>query len=239
MKKFYFKNDTRDFSLVDRTYEEFHGITLAFIALDEERDIVEFLKHVRPLVSRIVMIDGGSRDKTVERAKPLVDLLQVIPFVGHLGNLKNRAIEHVFTDWTLFLDPDERLSDGLVKEIPGMIEQDEFDCYSFPRREFLSSKENLIPYPDYQDRLFRTYCRYIRPIHHELVGYKNKCTIAPDSGREILHIKEFDRHTMRNRGHVAFEIHLKHEMGFPSAQLKDSRELRYPYLNTDWRPSNG
>lgn len=239
MKHFSFRNDNREFHLVDRTYEELHGITLAFIALDEEKDIVEFIKHARPLVDRIVMIDSGSRDRTIELAKPLVDLLQVVPFIGHLGNIKNRAIEHVFTDWTLFLDPDERLQEGIIKDLRSMIDQDEFDCYSFPRREFLSGKENPTPYPDYQDRLFRTYCRYIRPVHHELVGYKNKKTIPVDSGMDILHMKEMDRHMMRNRGHIAFEIHLKHELGFPGAQLKDSREVRYPYLNTDWRPPNG
>jgi len=224
MKKFTFNTGTRSFNLVDRDYSEFHGITLAFIAMDEEKDIVDFLKHVRPFVKRIVMIDGGSKDRTVELAKPLVDLLQVVPFIGHLGNLKNRAIEYSFTDWTLFLDPDERLSEKTIRDLPSLIEQDEYDCYSFPRREFLSGEENTKPYPDYQDRLFRTYCRYIRPIHHELVGYKKKCVLPVDSGMDIAHIKGLERHKMRNTGHIAFEVHLKHEISYPGKQLIDIRK---------------
>lgn len=231
MRRFRFKTDKREFNLVDREYEEFHGITLAFITLDEEKDIVEFLQQVRPLVKRIVMIDGGSRDRTVELAKPFVDYLEVVPFIGHLGNLKNRAIELVFTDWTLFLDPDERLSEKLIHDIPGMIEQDQYDCYAFPRREFLSGKENPIPYPDYQDRLFRTYCRYVRPIHHELVGYKSKYTIPKDSGMDIMHIKELERHKVRNSGHTCFEIHLKHELSYPGAQLKASMQSKFSRLS--------
>ena len=230
MRKFILDNGIRQFNLIDRDYEEYHGITLAFITTNEEMDIVEFINHVRPIVKRIVMIDGDSNDKTAELAKPLVDFLQVIPYSGSLGNLKNRAIENVFTDWTLFLDPDERLSPKLIEEIPGMIEQDIYDCYSFPRREFLSGKENKEPYPDYQDRLFRTYCRYVRPIHHELVGYHSKSIIPKDSGRDILHVKEYDRHILRNKGHIGFEIHLKHEMGAPGSQLKESFSARYPNL---------
>jgi glycosyltransferase involved in cell wall biosynthesis len=233
MKKFQYKNEVKTYELVDRDYEEFHGITLAFITQNEEKDIVEFIEHIRPIVKRIVMIDGGSTDRTVDLAIPLVDRLIKNQFLGHLGNQKNLAIQNVFTDWTLFMDPDERLSQKLIDEIPNMIEQDVYDCYSFPRREFLDGKENMVPYPDYQDRLFRTYCRYVRPVHHELVGYKNKLKIDINLDRDILHLKPLEKHISRNNGHMLFEIHLKHEITSPGCQLKNSMLNKMPNVSIE------
>jgi glycosyltransferase involved in cell wall biosynthesis len=236
MKDFTFQRGTKSFHLSNRDFEEFHGITLACITLNEEKDIVDFLKHIKPYVKRIVLIDGGSTDRTIELATTLVDCLKLVPFNGHLGNQKNNAISLSLTDWTLFLDPDERLPEKVLKKLPEMIEQDEYDCYSFPRKEILSGQENKIPYPDYQDRLFRTYCRYVRVIHHELVGYKKKFIVPVDEGMDIIHAKELDRHKKINMGHQCFEVHYKHEMSAPGSQLKDSFQKEYPHLNIDFQP---
>lgn len=218
-------------SIEDRTFEEFHGITMACITLNEQEDIVGFLDHVKPYVQKIVMIDGGSTDKTVELAAPLVDNLIKVPFKGHLGNQKNMSISLVETDWTLFLDPDERLPEHVLKMLPELVNQDEFDCYTFPRMEYLSGKKNLLPYPDYQDRLFRTYCRYVRPIHHELVGYKKKYVFPINEGYDMIHSKRLERHKSRNSGHSLFEKKYKHEMSYPGAQLKETYIKKFPALN--------
>ena len=231
MEKFTIQGEARKFDLVNRSFDEFHGITMAFITLNEEKDIVGFLNHIKPYVDKIVMVDGGSSDKTIELATPLVDKIKIIPFDGHLGNQKNNAIALSRTDWTLFLDPDERLTQKALDSLRTYIEQDKYDCYSYPRREFLSGKENPSVYPDRQERLFRTYCRYVRPIHHELVGYKSRYVIPEDSGIELTHNKELDRHRNRNSGHNFFQIHYKHEMSYPGAQLKDTFTKQFPFYN--------
>ena len=231
METFNLEGDSLKFTILNRSFKEFHGITMACITLNEQEDIVDFLMHVKPYVDRIVMIDGGSTDKTVELAAPLVDYMTVVPFKGHLGNQKNASIALSQTDWTLFLDPDERLPEVVLKMLPDLINQDQFDVYSFPRREFLSGIENKVPYPDYQDRLFRSYCRYVRPIHHELVGYKKKCTLPTDAGYDMIHSKRLKRHKNRNLGHMYFERQFKHEMSYPGAQLEDSFKTVFPILN--------
>ena len=231
MEKISIKLNDKNMYILNRTFEEYHGLTLACITLNEAKDIVPFLTHIRPIVNSIVMVDGGSTDATVELALPLADTMKIVPFEGHLGNQKNMAIALSFTDWTLFLDPDERLTPQAIAKIPEWINQDEYDCYSFPRREFLSGTENAKPFPDYQDRLFRTYCRYVRPIHHELVGYKKKYIIPVNQGIEIIHSKSNERHNARNVGHRCFELHYKHEMSYPGTQLKDSFIKEFPWLN--------
>jgi len=223
-------HEGKTYRLIDQEFKEYHGITMVGMVMNEEKNIVDFLKHIRPVVDKIVLIDGGSNDKTVELAIPLVDCLKVIPFKGHHANQKNRAIELSHTDWTLLMDADEKLSDKLAKEFRGMIEQDEYDCYSFPRREYRDGKEDNSVYPDYQDRLFRTYCRLVRPIHHELVGYRKKKKIPENSGMDIIHSKSEEKHKSRNTSYSFFERHYKYEIGSPGAQLEESFSKKYPQL---------
>ena len=222
MKNVLVKSDNLEFKLIERDWKEYHGLTAAFITLNEEENIVEFIKHIRPLVGRIVMIDGGSLDDTVKLAEPYVDTLHVVPFKGHFAEQKNAALRLVYTDWTLFLDPDERFCDEVFKQIPGMIEQDETDCYKFPRREFIGGVENKEPYPDIQARLFRTYCRFIRPIHEEVVGWKECKELEENSTFDILHHKKDDRHKERNSAYPFFGMHYIHEMGKPGKQTEDT-----------------
>jgi len=222
LKKIKVSSDNIDFTLVDRDWEEYHGITAAFITLNEEDNIVEFLEHIRPLVTRIVMIDGGSTDNTVALAEPYVDTLKISSFQGHFAEQKNIAMKYVYTDWTLFPDPDERFSKDAFKKIPDMIEQNEIDCYKFPRREIIDGEEDGETYPDYQSRLFRSYCRFIRPIHEEVVGYHECKELDVDSAFDILHNKKRDRHKLRNSIYPVFGMHYIHEMGKPGEQTKDT-----------------
>lgn len=222
MKNILLKSDRKEFSLVERTWEECHGITASFISLNEEENIIDFLQHLRPLVDRIVMIDGGSEDDTVKLAEPYVDTLRILPFKGHFAEQKNEALKLTYTDWTLFLDPDERLDSCDVSKIRAMIDQDEFDCYKFPRREFIDGEERKEPYPDLQARLFRTYCRFVRPIHEELVGWKNCKELEKDSTFDIIHRKTGVRHNKRNSAYPFFAVHYLHECGKPGEQLKDT-----------------
>lgn len=224
MHKIVLNHEGSSFHIVERSYDEYHGITAAVITMNEEKNIVEFLKHIRPLVNRIVLVDGGSTDKTVELAEPLVDALKIIPFTGHFGEQKNNALKMCYTDWVLSLDPDERLDTNIYKKIKNLIEQDEYDCYAFPRREFRDGEEDKEVYPDYQRRLFRTYCRFVRPIHEELVAYKNEKQLEINEGFDILHNKENMRHEARNNSYDYFYVHYVHECGKPGKQLEGTVE---------------
>lgn len=222
MKNVLVRSDGMEFKLMERDWEEYHGLTAALITMNEEEHIQEYIKHVRPFVKRIVMIDGGSTDKTVALAEPYVDTLKIVPFTGHFAEQKNHAMKLVYTDWTLFLDPDERLSDESIKQIPSMINQDEFDCYKFPRKELIDGVENKDPYPDYQARIFRTYCRFVRPIHEEVVGCKKTKELEKNGQFDIIHIKKSGRHRERNGAYPFFGMHYIHEWGKPGEQMKDT-----------------
>jgi glycosyltransferase involved in cell wall biosynthesis len=231
MKKGFFNTEAFSIEIPVKSYDEMHGVTICCVMLNEEKEIKEFLEYYRPYVKNIVMIDGGSTDKTVEIASPLVDIIKIIKFDGHYSNQMNRAISLAQTDWVLHVDCDERIQIPILKDFDKLINQEDCDCWSFPRKNYIDGVIDESTFPEYQERLYRAYCRRIRPVHGEVVGYKKCVKIEPVEGNFIIHSKTRDRHDDRNKGYLMYELKYKHEMGSPGTQTKEIFEVRYPLLN--------
>jgi glycosyltransferase involved in cell wall biosynthesis len=214
-----------------RSYDDVHGVTLCCVILNEEKGIKEFLEYYKPHVKKIVMIDGGSTDRTVEIATPLVDGIQIRKFDGHYSNQANRAVEMADTDWILLMDCDERLEKNTLENLSQLTDQQEHDCWAFPRKNYMDGEWIKDDYPNYQDRLYRSYCRRVRPVHGEVVGFKNGGKVPCTDGNFIIHSKTKDRHRARNSGYLMYEFKYRHEMGEPGTQTRESFEWKYPRLN--------
>ena len=94
-------------------------LSLCIPTFNEEQNIQTPLDTAYELVDEIIIIDGGSSDKTIEIAKSYGDKVRVIS-VDNPSNFlinKQRAIEHARGEWILQLDADERLSEELKKEL--------------------------------------------------------------------------------------------------------------------------
>jgi len=232
LRKFSFDVEGSQINAFVRDWVDAHGITLCCAVLNEEENIEKFIEWHRPYVDNIVVIDGGSSDKTFIKAAKLTENIKIFKFNGHYGNQKNRAIESSLNDWVLFLDPDERLSISALKSLNGMINQDNVDCYSFPRKNYIDDAQDLSHGDDYQDRLFRAYCRYIRPVHEELVGFKNRFRLPPTSDVLIEHKKGSKRHTIRNNNYGYFDLINIQELGSPGSQTLESFNIRYSSVST-------
>lgn len=209
-----------------RDWNELHGITLCCAILNEASNLEGFLNHHKASVDSIVIIDGGSSDNSAYIASQHADTVKLIKFKGHYGNQKNRAIEEAYTDWVLFLDPDERLSSAALSQLRSMIEQEEFDCYSFPRNNFIDGVADNSNGKDYQDRLFRSYCRYVRATHEEVVGFKSK-HLCEETGVFIDHHKPSQRHSIRNNSYTVFDAVHMNELGLPGNQTKETFSRKY------------
>lgn len=216
-----------------KSYEDTHGVSMCCIVLNEEKEIRDFLQYHKPYFKEIVMIDLGSTDRTVELATPLVDSITLYKQDGHHSNALNRVFEKVTNDWIFLIDCDERIDINILKTLPNLIEQEQYDCYAFPRKNFIDGKMDYAVPLDYQDRLFRSYCRAVRPVHQEIVGYKTKKTLPAEDGNYIMHSKGLRRHQIRNNGYTLYEYKFKKEIGGPGEQTKETFMKRYPKLDWD------
>lgn len=150
-----------------------HKLSAAIIARDEETRIGDCLDSVR-WVDEIVVVDTGSRDRTLEICQKYTPHVHSYPWEGYAA-AKNTALALTTGDLILSLDADERVSEGLRAEI-STLRQQPFetlaDGYAIPRRNYLWGRWLRYGglYPDYQLRLFkRGRGRFNRRRVHESV----------------------------------------------------------------------
>lgn len=98
-------------------------LSLCIATFNEEQFVHYPLDSAYDLVDEVIIVDGGSTDKTVETAKKYGDKVKVFteenPKMFHIN--KQKAIERAKGEWILQLDADEALSEELKGEIRTII----------------------------------------------------------------------------------------------------------------------
>ena len=93
-------------------------ITVVVLTRDEERHIARCLASVASFAARVLVVDSGSTDRTVEIARTYSATVLEKPWVNYATQM-NWGIDHVHedTDWILRLDADEVVTPDLANEI--------------------------------------------------------------------------------------------------------------------------
>ena len=99
--------------------------TVIILTKNEETDIERCIRSVEGWVKRIVIVDSGSTDRTVEIAERLgAEIVRHDPFVDY-GRQFNWAIDNlrIKTTWVFRLDADEVITPELRKELETELER--------------------------------------------------------------------------------------------------------------------
>ncbi len=163
------------------------SLTLTIPTFNEEKNIRIPLDCAYDLVDEVLIVDGGSTDKTVKIAKSYgskVRILAVDNPANFLVN-KQRAIDHAKGDWILQLDADERLSHELKEEIIqwklNFIPSSPIVGYWIPRKNWFLGRYLMKGgvYPDAVLRLYRREMAHFALVHvheHVMVNGETKWT---------------------------------------------------------------
>jgi len=131
-------------------------LSIAMIAMNEEANLPRTLESVR-WADEIVVVDSGSKDRTIEIAQSFGARTIYHAFAGH-GEQKNVALDLCTSDWTLLLDADEVLTPELQDEIRTLLaDEPKFGAYWIPRLNLYFGRwiRHGGFYPDHKLRLFR------------------------------------------------------------------------------------
>jgi glycosyltransferase involved in cell wall biosynthesis len=135
------------------------------IVANEASRIEPALKSVQ-WADEIVIIDGFSRDGTVEICRRYTDRVFQYPWEG-FARQRQHSLEHATHSWIFSIDADEVVTEALREEILAIVRLDERACagYRVPRKTKYLGRwiEHSGWFPDYQTRLFQ----------------KSKVTVAP------------------------------------------------------------
>jgi hypothetical protein len=132
-------------------------VCACIIARDEEERLPAALASVA-FCDDVVVVDSGSRDRTVELARAAGARVIERPWRG-FGAQRNMAIDAATADWILEVDADERVTPRLRAEIEAFLADvpDGVDICGVPCRDvFLDGRLGpSAKYPKYRLRLFR------------------------------------------------------------------------------------
>jgi glycosyltransferase involved in cell wall biosynthesis len=132
-------------------------LSVIVITKNEEHNIVDCLESAK-WANEIVVVDGGSDDKTVDLARGYSTKVFVKSWKGYAAS-KNFALEQCTGDWVLWLDADERVTKELAQEIQDLLTQSvtTFVGYEVARKAYFLGKwiKHCGWYPGYVLRLFR------------------------------------------------------------------------------------
>ena len=95
-----------------------NDITVIILTKNEEKNIKECIQSAKSIAKRILVIDCGSDDRTVEIAQKLGVETVYHNWEGHAKQF-NWALDNcrIETEWIFRLDADERISDDLANDI--------------------------------------------------------------------------------------------------------------------------
>ena len=103
-------------------------ITAIILTKNEEVNIEKCIRSVKPIVKRIVVVDSGSTDNTVDVAKSLgaeVMVNELKPFLYAKQFLYAMENADIRTKWVFRIDADEELTEESAREIDSLCNENE------------------------------------------------------------------------------------------------------------------
>jgi len=141
-------------------------ISACVITRNEETDIARCLSSLS-FADEIVVVDSGSVDATVEKAKEFTDKVFFNEF-SDFASQKNFAVGKASGEWILSIDADEVVPEELAAEIRDAAEGDEKICaFNVNRINYMYGRRlKYFSQPDYNIRLFKKdVCAFTQPVH--------------------------------------------------------------------------
>ena len=144
-------------------------ISACLIAVNEEHDLPGYLANAAGFVDEYVVVDGGSKDRTVDIARKADCHVVESPWQNDFAMARNTALDNAAGDWAVVMDADERVvnpekvrpllafyditrpdADALMVTIINIDEDDENrELYRFPYTRFV----RLLPELRYEGRI--------------------------------------------------------------------------------------
>ena len=149
------------------------NLTIVILTKNEENNIVDVIANARKLTDKVLIVDSGSTDKTVELAEANGAKAIYREWDNDFAAQRNFALEHIATEWVLYLDADERMNDELISCIKEEMQSSKSAMYRFVRRNCAFGREFKygVLAPDSVLRMFpKDKAKWEGKVHENPVG---------------------------------------------------------------------
>ena len=132
-------------------------LSVCIIAQNEQENLPRVLRSVQSIADEIIVVDGGSTDRTAELARDGGARVFFRAFTNH-ADQKNYAASLAANEWIFLLDADEELSDELKSSVQEWKRAaPQFEVYEMSRLTWYLGAwiRHSRWYPDWQRRIYR------------------------------------------------------------------------------------
>lgn len=111
-------------------------LTLSIVILtkNEEKNIVDVITNAKKCSDDILVVDSGSTDRTVVLANENAAKVVCREWDNDFSAQRNFALDQIHTDYVLYLDADERMSEELIQAVKKVMSENTLKQYGFMRR---------------------------------------------------------------------------------------------------------
>jgi tetratricopeptide (TPR) repeat protein len=174
-------------------------LSLCMIVRDEEATLRHCLASVMGAVDEVIMVDTGSRDRTVAIGKELGATVYSFTWCDDFAAARNESLKKAHGDWILVLDADEVLVAARVPALRQIMQREEALAVTLLREELGTT------HPHSQlSRLFRRHpgITFTRP-YHELIDDSITALLQQEPHWQVLALPEI---TIQHTGYQAATI---------------------------------
>lgn len=149
--------------------DQIPSISACMIVKNEEKQLPKCLRSIADFVDEIVIVDTGSKDKTIEIAKGYGARVFEHPWENHFSKHRNQSVDYATGDWILIIDADEELHPGDGPKLKGSVRSCS-DVDAILVRVESSTKDGKTAHNSL--RIFKNHLNihYEGRVHNELVG---------------------------------------------------------------------
>jgi len=156
-----------------------HPVTVIIPTLNEEQRIADAVSDAARWADEVIVVDGGSQDDTVARARAAGATVHVA-LDSTIGGQRNLGASIARNDWVFALDTDERASESLREELGTVLSAPAHDAYRVRMRNFYLGRERTRGRwgRDWHVRLYKRDLRFgLSKVHERLEGISSTGTL--------------------------------------------------------------
>ena len=109
-------------------------VTVVVLTKNEGKNIAAVVQNAKKVAAEVLIVDSGSTDKTVQLAEENGAKVFYRAWDNDFAAQRNFALQHVETEWVLYLDADERMNDELIFNIAKTVSTNQKAMYRLVRR---------------------------------------------------------------------------------------------------------
>ena len=148
-----------------------YSISAVILSNNSEKKIGKCLESLKCWVDEIIVVDGGSTDKTIKIAEGFGAHVYSHPFLGSFAKERNFGSDKAKSEWILQLDSDEVVSEEFKRKCDEMLTRTTCAAFKFRRRNiFLGHEFQYGGWYHWSQHLFKKgHAHYEDRVHEKMI----------------------------------------------------------------------